>query len=75
MENPEPRKSLDRGSTLSYGEFSGTIDCERGILWLSWRGSDDLFLFSGESAALRRVKSLIIQPLRDRAEFRVQRVA
>jgi hypothetical protein len=71
MENPKSKKSLDRGSTLVYGEFSGRIDCEEGILWLSWKGSDDLFLFSGESAALSRAKALIIQPLRSRAEFRV----
>jgi hypothetical protein len=71
MENPELRNLLDRGSTLVYGEFSGRIECEEGILWLSWKGSDDLFLFSGESAALRRAKALIIQPLRFRAEFRV----
>jgi hypothetical protein len=62
------KRALERGSVLGFKAFTGTIACEKGILWLSWRGSKDVVLAAGEKLELRRARSLLVQALKGAAE-------
>ncbi len=64
MRNPMGKERLERGKVLMLDRFDGSVGCVEGVLWLSWKGSEDLFLYAGQEAALSRVRRLVVQPLR-----------
>ena len=55
------------------GAHSGSVACEKGTIWLSWRGSKDVILEAGQRLAIRRARALLIQALRGEAALKIER--
>ncbi len=59
-------KNISKKSDLRVlGNMNCFIECIEGVLWITYVGSDDILLTSGESITLTREGNIIIQSLVD----------
>lgn len=63
---------LEKDELFGYPAFSGTVSCESGVLWISWKGSPDVVLAAGRSHAVSGARGFLVQALRGPAAARVE---
>lgn len=59
---------LDKGKILKPNCNSATINCIKGILWITFKGSKDIILEQGTKVKLVNKKSILIEAI-DKCEI------